>query len=89
MPAQANWVPIPTTSASSGSISTHARNQRIDFHIHDFVPSDSAPAAAIGMVAVRISSAAERTSMITMWPKAAGIRMNSAQIPSVAAWTVP
>jgi len=24
-----------------------------------------------------------------MWPKEAGIRMNSEQIPSVAAWTVP
>jgi hypothetical protein len=89
MPAHANCVPIPTTSASSGSISTHAKNQRIDFHIHDFVPSDSAPAAAIGMVATRISSAAERTIMITMCPKAAGIRMNREQIPSVAAWTVP
>lgn len=66
MPAQANCVPIPTTSASSGSISTQAKNQRIDFHIHDFVPSDSAPAAAMGMVATRISSAAERTIMITM-----------------------
>ncbi len=41
-------------------------NQRIDFHIHDLVPSDNAPAADIGMVATRISSAAERTIMITM-----------------------
>ena len=43
IPAQANCVPIPTTRASSGSISTHAKNQRIDFHIHDFVPSEAPP----------------------------------------------
>ena len=56
---------MPTTSASSGDVRHAATNQRIDFHIHALVPSPSAPAAAIGMVAVRISNAASRTSMMS------------------------
>ena len=59
------WTPRPTTSASSGEVRQAATNQRIDFHIQERVPSPNAPAAAIGMVATRIRSAASRTSMMS------------------------
>src|SRR3954469_9909150 len=42
--------PRPPTSASSGEVRHAATNRRIDFHIHERVPSPNAPAAAIGMV---------------------------------------
>ena len=81
--------PRPTTRASRGAVRQAAVNQRTDFHSHALVPSPKAPAAAIGIVAVKIRRADSRTKVINRYPNAAGTSRNSAHTPRTADCTVP
>ncbi|OPZ53564.1 MAG: hypothetical protein BWY91_01916 [bacterium ADurb.BinA028] len=81
--------PRPSISIMMTGVKAAAWNQRNAFQNQDRPPSQTRPAAAIGLVAARTSRAAPRVSMTSRCPKAAKMRKKPitprtvAMVPSV------
>ena len=79
-----SWIPTPITNAINTGVNAAAWNQRSDFQNQDRPASETSPAAAIGVVAARTSSAPARVSMTSRCPIAARTK-NKPMIPRTVA----